>query len=220
MLTINEGIKKIINKRAKYEVVCDICNSINYMEKSQFKALKDKTICGQRCSIITRLEAIKYIEDIYLKTKKEAEDIYEVFRMRYNALNQRCNDINADNYRWYGEKGIMNEYVSLSDFTNKQFKNFINGYMIHGDKISPDRINNDENYNCKNIRWIHFSEQHSNKTIIYKTFKAISPSGEIYYSDNKTQFAKQYGLTRQSIVACLSGKDKSHYGWKFEKVNC
>lgn len=37
MLTINEGIKKIINKRAKYEVVCDVCNSINYMENLNLK---------------------------------------------------------------------------------------------------------------------------------------------------------------------------------------
>ena len=217
MLILIDENKKRIKGRLVYEVVCSICGASNYITKYQFdKVLKYKDVCSARCSLITRKETIEFIKSNNF-SDIEANNIYEIFRMRYNAINQRCSDENASNYKWYGGKGIKNTYMSLSDFTKKQFIYFFNGYKKYGSKVSPERIDNNLNYSCDNLKWISFDEQHINKSI-YNAFKATSPNGEIFYSDNKTDFAKQHNLVRQSIVRCLSGKDKTHYGWSFEKI--
>jgi RNA polymerase sigma factor for flagellar operon FliA len=50
-------------------------------------------------------------------------------------------------------------------------------------------------------------------------FKAISPSGEIYCSNNQTKFAKEYNLSQSKISEWLSGKCHSSLGWKFYWVS-
>ena len=47
-------------------------------------------------------------------------------------------------------------------------------------------------------------------------FRAISPDGRIYVSDNQLQFAKEHGLHRSDINSCLRGRLVScGNGWRF-----
>lgn len=50
-------------------------------------------------------------------------------------------------------------------------------------------------------------------------FNAISPNGDIYKSDNLTEFCKIYNLERGNVSACLRGKQKTCKGWKFELIS-
>lgn len=66
--------------------------------------------------------------------------------MRY-----RCNDLKAQNYQWYGGKGIK-----VCPLWQKDFLAFRD--WAHGNGYSPglelDRINSDKNYEPANCRWV------------------------------------------------------------------
>lgn len=49
-----------------------------------------------------------------------------------------------------------------------------------------------------------------------RNFKAISPEGIIYYSNNQHEFAREHNLNRNNILSCLNGRLKScNKGWRF-----
>lgn len=103
------------------------------------------------------------------------ERLYRIWK----AMRQRCNNPKAENYRFYGQRG-----VKICDDWNKDFMSFYqwsinNGY--HSD-LTIDRINPDGNYCPGNCRWITMAQQnlnrHSNQIIefngIRKTVKEWS----------------------------------------------
>lgn len=51
-----------------------------------------------------------------------------------------------------------------------------------------------------------------------KIFEAISPSSEVFEDTNATAFAEEHGLSRGQIKDCLTGRQKTHKGWKFKYV--
>lgn len=66
-------------------------------------------------------------------------------------MRSRCNDPNAQNYRWYGAKGIK-----VCDLWNDSFPAFEkwardNGYA---DGLEIDRIESDDDYRPGNCRWV------------------------------------------------------------------
>ena len=44
-------------------------------------------------------------------------------------------------------------------------------------------------------------------------YELISPSGDIYITDNLTDFARQHDLSQGNLVNVIHGKRKSHKGW-------
>lgn len=63
----------------------------------------------------------------------------------------------------------------------------------------------------KNInRQIQDGQQHE--------FIGYSPDGQTFYSNNITEFAREYNLERRQISAVLHGRFKSTNGWKFEFI--
>lgn len=43
----------------------------------------------------------------------------------------------------------------------------------------------------------------------------VSPNGEIFEFFNQSKFSKEHNLRQSTIADCLSGKCKTHKGWKF-----
>jgi len=76
---------------------------------------------------------------------------------RYNAIRQRCNNPKCLGYRWYGGRGIK------LCFTFNEFLDYvINKLQINPKGLEIDRIDNNGNYELKNIRFVTHAENMKN----------------------------------------------------------
>jgi hypothetical protein len=75
----------------------------------------------------------------------------------WNAMLQRCNNPNMENYERYGGRGIS---------VCKEWLRFEGFYKDMGDSppgMSIDRIDNNGNYSASNCRWVTRTAQQRNK---------------------------------------------------------
>lgn len=131
---------------------------------------------------------------------------------RHQYMMTRCYNKNNSSYQNYGGRGIKvcKEWHDVRNF----IKDMENGFKP---SLSLERMNNDDDYHPDNCRWATKKEQNENRSS-NKAFIATSPDNIKYESNNQTKFALEHGLSRKQITACLSGKNKSHKGWKFERA--
>ena len=74
-------------------------------------------------------------------------------------MNQRCNNPEAQNYKYYGGRGIKNKFTSLDEFRD---------YVMNELRVDPrgldiDRIDNSGHYEKGNIRFITHKENCQNR---------------------------------------------------------
>jgi hypothetical protein len=69
----------------------------------------------------------------------------------YRHMKQRCYNENADQYKYYGARGIEICSEWLNDFVVFKKWAYDNGY---NDNLSIDRIDKDKNYDPTNCQWI------------------------------------------------------------------
>jgi hypothetical protein len=77
--------------------------------------------------------------------------------MSWRSMISRCNNLNADNYKWYGGRGVT---------VCERWETFENFYLDMGDRpanMTLDRIDPWGNYEPTNCRWATASEQGANK---------------------------------------------------------
>ena len=79
--------------------------------------------------------------------------LYNIWQHMIN----RCNNVNADNYKYYGAVGVVvcDEWLFLENFIRDMDSSFIKGLTL-------DRINNNEGYSKDNCRWVSQSIQMRN----------------------------------------------------------
>jgi hypothetical protein len=75
------------------------------------------------------------------------------WKIIWNSINQRCNNPNSTNYKYYGGKGIKNS-LTQNDTKVLWFRDKAYEMQIP----SIDRIDNDGHYEYENCRFIEFSE--------------------------------------------------------------
>ncbi len=75
-------------------------------------------------------------------------------------MKTRCENQNADNYKYYGERGISVCVEWKEDFDTFAKWALKSGYK---DSLTIDRINVNGNYEPKNCRWVTMAEQNKNK---------------------------------------------------------
>jgi len=74
----------------------------------------------------------------------------------WGALKERCRNPRHKYWKYYGGRGIKNEWKSFEEFYKDMFPSYKKGLTI-------DRINNNGNYCKENCRWITMKEQSKNR---------------------------------------------------------
>lgn len=93
------------------------------------------------------------VHDIY--NSKNYPRIYKIWA----GAKYRCNNPNANNYRYYGGRGIT-FCVEWNDFATFCKWSLDNGYA---DNLTLDRIDNSKGYCPENCRWVTILEQTNNR---------------------------------------------------------
>jgi hypothetical protein len=78
----------------------------------------------------------------------------------WNAMNQRCNNINCKDYHYYGGRNIKICGRWLSK--NNGFQNFLKDMGECPIRLTLDRIDNNKNYYKENCRWTTQNKQNRN----------------------------------------------------------
>ena len=107
----------------------------------------------------------------------------------WTSMKERCNNKNAENYKYYGEKGIK-----LCDEWNENYEAFRTWAIKNGysEGLTIDRINPNDGYSPENCRWATLEEQSNNKT----TNRYITIDG---VTKTLSQWAKESGNDYQTI---------------------
>lgn len=133
------------------------------------------------------------------------------------AMKKRCYDPKANNYRYYGGRGIV-----VCDEWKKDYVPFMEWAVSSGykDNLSIDRIDPDGNYTPENCRWVTMSVQNSNKNEFRCPKRSIRvvcvETGSQYNSI--TDAAEFAGVSRRAISACIHGRSKSSGGYRWKIV--
>lgn len=145
----------------------------------------------------------------------------------WNSMKKRCLTISNNSYKRYGGSGITisDEWKNFINFKEDMYQLYLNHIEEFGEReTSIDRIDNNKGYSKENCRWATLKEQRLNQTRsecpkkFIKIFKAISPDGIEYISNNQAKFAREHNLSKGSIHKCIHGDRRKTNNWKFELI--
>ena len=136
-------------------------------------------------------------------------------------MKARCLNKNSKCYKDYGGRGITvcEEWLDFNNFKDDMYESYLKHVEEFGEKQTTlDRIDNNRNYCKENCKWSTCKEQIANRRtyITQKWFKAISPTGEEFVSNNQRKFARENDLNVGHVGSCLKGNCTHHKQWKFK----
>jgi len=120
----------------------------------------------------------------------------------WNGMINRCRKIDKENYKHYGNRGIVvcdewkNNYIEFKKWALN------NGYS---DNLSIDRVDNNGNYEPSNCRWATNKEQANNKS----TSHFITYKNETH---TKSEWCEILKIPTWTIT------NRIKYGWSLEKA--
>ncbi|MGL5717304.1 MAG: hypothetical protein ACRCX2_30105 [Paraclostridium sp.] len=197
--TIIDILPKINDKSPiKYLVKCNICENTKTLLSTNISKSK---------GIIHSPYCLQDEHDIILDKK---------LQQIYNGIKRRCSDVNHQSYKYYGEKGIMCEWKTLSDFKRDMWKSFIEACETLNHP-SIERMDNSKNYSKDNCIWIDMFYQAKNKSTSRKIKAVHSSTGEIRYFETVSDFVRFANPTKKDRLYInkniINNPNRTSYGW-------
>lgn len=128
---------------------CDCGNLIEIMSPSLILERTKSCGCLRKEKSKKRITKLNFIHGDAITGKKAR--LYNI----WNHMKKRCLDLNAYEYKYYGERGISVCEEWIKNYQAFKFWALLNGYA---DNLTIDRIDNDGNYEPLNCQWITRSE--------------------------------------------------------------
>lgn len=123
-------------------------------------------------------------------------------RSKYSSMRNRCTNLNTNNSKNYGDRGIKCEWKSYKDFRDDMYESFLKHFKKYGRKETTiDRIDNNKNYCKENCQWATIKEQNRNKRSV------------IIFNNETTRDASK--RLNGSITLVM---DRLKLGWSVEKA--
>lgn len=144
-------------------------------------------------------------------------EIKDIVSIRFNDIKQRCNNPNNNNYRHYGDRGIVCEYEFAVDLYYDFYKEILEHSLNYGLRNSTfDRIDVNQNYCKENLRIASQSIQSTNTT--RKKVFILTDGNEKVICDNAMEFGRAYNLNGRSVGNVVRGNSKHVGNWSLVRV--
>lgn len=128
------------------------------------------------------------------------------FYNTFKAMVRRCNDINGQDYKDYGARGIKVEWNSFETFKKDMYKSYLSHLKKHDTSNTRiERIDNNGNY-CKfNCKWATHIEQARNR----RSNNLLTYKGK---TQTLTEWANELGIKRPTLSNRINA-----YKWGVDK---
>jgi len=189
--------------------------------KTQFICTKSRIISGNiKDYNFKSVLGVGYLGDIKPYKYKKFYDVWF-------AMMDRCYNENCKTYNNYGGKGItvhpdwhcfkifVDDAVNIIGYDEIKFKN--NELQLDKDLLQNDIAFNKKLYSKTTCMWLENAINASIKPSQQRKFKAISPTGEVFFDDNQRKFSKEHRIT--FINKYLTKQRKNKNGWQFEYID-
>lgn len=203
------------NKQPLYKIKFIKTNYITKVVKSQ---IKDREV---RDRFKPTIAGVGYLGE-------QVEEYNRKLYKTWSNMINRCYKKSHNSYYLYGKKGITvekswhnynNFYYEAKELEGWNRNKFKNGKIfLDKDKKQFNIPISERIYSKKTCCWLSRKEQ-NRLTENQKKFKAISPTGKIYYAYYQIDFANKFKeLNPKRISDVLNGKLNTYKGWTFEFV--
>lgn len=119
------------------------------------------------------------------------------FYKRFATIKYRCDNPNADNYKFYGAKGTKVLWKNFEEFKEDMYTSYLEHVKKFGkENTTIDRVNNSGHYCKENCRWETWKNQHRNTTVV----KMITFNGKTL---DIREWAAELGLHPQTLYSRL-----------------
>lgn len=180
------GSKGNLTRFAIFE--CEYCGSLN--EKQLSNGKRDLS-CG-----CVRYKLTSESNTVHGDSSKDAE-YHHLFGI-WASMRDRCNRKANQDYKYYGEKGIIVEPI-WGDYLEFKKWSLLNGYAPN-QKLQIDRIDGDLNYCPENCRWVTPKVNQRNRDlVILDEAKALEIRILLGKGVKASEIARMYGVHRDTI---------------------
>lgn len=150
---------------------------------------------------------------------------WKKFRKIWNNILDRCYNIDSNDYKNYGAKGVYvsNDWLIFSNFLrdiqtlenwDKKLKNW-NEYTLDKDKYSK---NSDKHYSKETCHWADLTTQCLYNSQFNKIRAINIETKEELILENMKYDCRKYGFTPSCINRVIQGVNKQHRGYIFERI--
>lgn len=127
----------------------------------------------------------------------------------WKGMKTRCLNRNYQKFKDYGGRGIKIcvEWLTFEGFKNDLYRKYQLHVRKHGEiETNIERIDNDGNYEKKNVRWATREEQNKNKRMFKLTRTKVADIRARYVRGNGRYLAREYGVTPAVISEVVNKK--------------